>query len=256
MHFDPIVVSYLDDYSKYLPKTLIIVGIRHPVYFYQSFWNMMIDFNNKQNVNKSPYDFIDHCGEHDTNCYNECPKGQLLCLHRTRFHVILARAGKTSLDDRERALLAPDDKDGGMKLTNRRIKNPIFLYELSEIGEDYMWDELATLLKVPNIPHDIYKGSHKNRPPNRKRIKICDAEYDDFRAMIMPYAYNMSSWFCDYLVPVAKNESQNLHIANPDRFCEIVKDYVNDPCNRLSRLDNGTYTLRSDLDDTNVIKRW
>ena len=223
---------------------MIIVGIRHPIMFFQSFWNMMMDFSNKQNRDKTPYDFMDHCGENNRSCNYECPGGVLLCLHKSRFHLPLARAGKTSLTEQERELLAPDDKDGGSKLTNHHIKNPIFLYELGEISEDYMWEKLARLLKVPTIPHDIHEGNNKKRRKSPKRINICDAYYDDFRSLIMPHAYNMSAWLCDYLVPAAKNSSQNIYMANPDRFCELVKSYVDDPCDRLIRLDNGTYTLK------------
>ena len=224
---------------------MIIVGVRHPVLFYQSFWNMIKDFD--KNRNKTPYDFLDHCRENDRFCNLECPRRQLVCLHKTRFHLPLARAGKTFLSNQERELLAPDDKDGGLKLTNHHIKNPIFLYELSEIKEDYMWSKLASLLRVQSIPHDIHEGSHENREASKDRINICDPEYDNFRALIMPNAYNMSIWFCNYLVPAAKNESQNMYMANPDRFCDIVKDYRKDPC--ILRLGNGTYILKDNIFD-------
>jgi hypothetical protein len=236
----PRLVNSLDEISKYLPKTLVIVGMRHPVMFFQSFWNMLTDHRNRSNPRgKTPYDFTDL--GHGTL---DCPIGQLICVHRTRFHLALARIGKTLLGDVERQLLAPDDEDGGDKLSNHHIQNPIFLYEMSELNEDYMWNELATTLKVPEIPHDMHLNDKKDRRPGKNRINICDAEYDAFRAMIMPHAYNMSIWFCDYLVPIAKNESRNdVIIANPDRFCEIVKDYAYDPCHRLIRMSNGTYTV-------------
>ena len=167
-----------------------------------------------------------------------------LFTYKTRYHLPLARIGKTTLTDEERQLLAPDDKDGGHKLTDHHVENPIFVYELSQLNEDYLWDELASLLDVPSIPHDKHEGSHKDRQPAENRIDICDAYYDNFRAMIMPNAYNMSKWLCEYLVPVAKDESRHdVVIANPDAFCELVKDYANDPCKRLVRLQNGTYTL-------------
>ena len=237
-------IGWLDDYSTYLPKTVIIVGIRNPIMFFQSFWNMLADFNTRNTRAKSPYDAMDYCGESDSNCNYECPAGTLVCLHKTRFHLPLARIGRTALTDTERELLAPDDKDGGQKLTNHNITNPIFLYEMNQMKEDYMWDELANVLKVAKIPHDRHEGNHEKREPSNHRIDICDSEYDDFRARIMPHAYNMSIWICEYLVPVAKDRSRNdLIIADPDRFCDLVRTYAYDPCNRLVRYSNGTYGL-------------
>ena len=240
----PRTIGWLDDYSTYLPKTVIIVGIRNPIMFFQSFWNMMLDFNTRNTRRKSPYDVMEHCGENDQSCNYECPSGTLVCLHKTRFHLPLARIGRTALTDAERMLLAPEDKDGGQKLTNHNITNPIFLYEMREMNEDYMWDKLAKVLKVPHIPHDIHEGNNEKRKPSNVRINICDEEYDEFRAKIMPHAYNMSIWLCEYLVPVAKDRSRHdLIIADPDRFCDLVKTYAYDPCNRLVRYNNGTYGL-------------
>lgn len=254
----PRFVGWLDDHSKYLPKSLIIIGIRHPVLFFESFWNMVADFqtNNKQNYGKTPYDTMEYCSENDQKCNFECPNGALICFAKTRLHLPLARIGKTLLDDKERELLAPGDKDGGLKLTNHNIKNPIFLYDTSELNHDYMWDKLAETLKVPGIPHAIHEGSKGAREPSERRIDICDAFYDTFRANIMPHAYNISIWICEYLVPVAKDKDRNdVIIADPDRFCDIMKKYGEDPCNRLVRMNNGTYILDQTLNSTtNVTK--
>ena len=216
---------------------------------YQSFWNMLSD-NYPKKYKSSPYDTIDHRKRYSEDACGY--RGPQLCTARTRFHIPLARAGKTALDEKERELLAPDDGDGGTKLVNHHIKNPIFIYELSEIGQDYMWDALAKLLQIPYIRHDIHRGNNAERKISRHHLRknFCDAEYDDFRAYIMPHSYNMSSWFCDYLVPAAKDENQNVYMADPDRFCEKVRSYAEDPCNRLRRLDNGTFVLREDVNVT------
>ncbi len=242
----PRTIGWLNDYSTYLPKTIIIVGIRHPVRFFESFWNLLSDTHRGRD--HDPYDFIDHCGEDDQTCNYECPAGQMVCLHKTRFHLPLARMGKTVLGDGERQLLAPGDKDGGNKLTDHNITNPVFLYELNQLNEDYLWEDLARMLDVEKLQHDIHEGSHKDRQPGKQRIDICDAYYDNFRSMIMPNAYNMSKWLCDFFVPVAKDKNRkDVVIPDPDKFCSLVKDYAEDPCKRLVRLDNGTYVRHVSL---------
>ena len=245
----PKQITSLNAFSQYIPKTLIIVGIRHPILFFQSFWNMMLDSNSSRIRGKTPYDFMNHCKEKQRGCNSECPIPGLICLHRTRFHLHLARIGKTSLNHTERELLAPDDKDGGIKLTNRHIRNPIFLYEQHQLNQNNTWVELARTLKVPYINHDIHANDNtKRKKISRKRINICDAQYDDFRSRIMPHAYNMSKWLCDYLVPVAMDENRDdVIIPDAENFCTSVKSYKDDPCNRLVRVDDGRYILGENI---------
>jgi len=50
-------------------------------------------------------------------------------------------------------------------------------------------------------------------------------------------------WLQEYFIPVAKDESRpDVVIARPDRMMELVEDYKVDPCGKLQRLENGTYT--------------
>jgi len=182
------------------------------------------------------------CANKNGKCENMCP-GQILCMHRGRFHISLAQLGKTALSKDERKLLAPNDFDGGENVKSRNSRNPIFLIEQNQLNEDYMWNELAAYLNVPSIPHDIRKGS--GNTGTYQQTNFCEKKFDDFRAMMMPYAYELSVWLQDYFIPVAKNESSDVTISNPDTFADLVATYKKDPCNRLYRLHNGTYVLNS-----------
>ena len=238
-------------YSVYLPKTVLIVGIRHPILMFQSFWNMQSDYV-KGRDNLNPYDRLVICNNEKKSCSNGCPGRILVCLGRMLFHVHLSQYGKTDLSYAERELLAPDSGiGGGQNLINHNIRNHIFIYELNQMSDDDMWDVLANILKVPYIPHDIHMGDNTERMKKKhksQRVDFCDAKYDDFRSVFLLHGYNMSQWFCNYIVPVAKDESRNdLTIANPDHFCELVKTYGEDPCHRLVRMDNGTYVLGHQL---------
>ncbi len=231
---DPYIRSFLES----LPKTLLIVGIRHPILYFQSFWNMLAD-NNVKIIRRgmTPYDVA----------HENCTRN--VCMKHSRFHTYLSKLGKTPLDEKEKELLSPDDRKSGLTLRDSfNVTNRIFLYELSQINEDVMWNDLSNQLDVPYIPHDIHMGDRSTKKDSGSRINICDAIYDDFRAAWMPHAYNMSKWFCNYLVPVAKDESRDdVIIANPNKFRDIVREYQKDPCNRLIRMDDGTYVLNSNL---------
>jgi hypothetical protein len=178
----------------------------------------------------------------DVKCFAECPDKQVYCLHRSRMHLPLARLGKTALTEVERTWLAPQDADGGHRLFSWNISNPIFVYDQTQMKEDSYWSELAEFLRVSHIPNTIYHGS-KGKQQSHK--SLCDAEYDVFRSIMMPYSYEMSVWLQEYFVPVARDPSRaDVIIPNIDQFVSVVETYKEDPCNRLIRNpNNGAYIL-------------
>lgn len=232
--------NWLVGYSDHLPKTKLIIGIRHPMKWFKSFWDMQLNNYGKETRSGDPYELTGGC-DGSWGCRNSCPKRQLFCLHRARFHLALAQLGKTELSSEERKYLAPKDPDGGDQVGNDNVRNPVFLYEQSELNEDYVWEEMAAFLEVDNITHNQYVSSHGH---GNKKTDFCDDEYDAFRAMAMPYAYEVSTWLQKYFIPVAKDESRpDVVIARPDRMMELVEDYKIDPCGKLHRLENGTYII-------------
>jgi len=229
-------------YSKHLPRTKMIIGIRHPVLWIQSFWNMQVGTGFTKFLKNNPYMLVKTC-KPGHKCNHGCPNKWLFCIRRARFHVQLAALGKTSLSMEERKVLAPNDNDGGENLRSQNIRNPIFLYEQKELSKDYVWDEMAKYLNVSKIPHDKHHSSHGRTP--HVSINFCEERFDDLRAIIMPYAYELSVWMQNYFIPVAKNESAGVTIPNPNALITLVEEYKKDPCDRLYRLKNGTYVLNT-----------
>eukprot|EP00977_Amphora_coffeiformis_P017073 scaffold5479_cov199-Amphora_coffeaeformis.AAC.12 len=264
----PRFTSDLREWSHHLPKTKLIIGIRHPVLWFQSFWNHQAIFFPQQYANLSPYERTHACDPKKT-CSNDCPHQQLFCLHRSRFHLTLAKMGKTPLTDEERQLLAPHDYDGGINVPNHQIRNPVFLYEQTELAHDDFWQGLATYLQYtdgPTIPHDRSENTHAHHVANDQQtsnqvaavMDICQPQYDKLRQQLMPYAAQMSRWFCEYLVVGDEDDKGNdyapkngVTVVNRTRFCAIVQNYDNDPCGRLVRNhSDGTYALLPDIATT------
>jgi len=176
--------NWLVSYSDYLPKTKLIIGIRHPMKWFKSFWDMQLNNGGKETRSGDPYELTGRC-DGSWGCRNSCPKRQLFCIQRARFHLALAQLGKTELSSEERKFLAPEDPDGGDHVGNDNVRNPVFLYEQSELNEDYVWEEMAAFLEIENITHNQYRGSHGH---GNKKTDFCDDKYDNFRAQMMPYA--------------------------------------------------------------------
>jgi hypothetical protein len=265
----------LKRYSQSLPKTKFIIGIRHPITWFQSFWKMQgaqgpyertqicpcpPHENPKQNnmfKNESViYDSLtrrctiipeDNDKSNTTSivvgCKNECGY-KLFCTARARFHLSLARLGKTMLTSyEERSLLAPNDPDGGLTtngLISWNVTNDIFVYDQTQLNEDYLWDGLASFLKLSKIPH-AKKQLSKGR--NKINLDICDPMYDSFRAIMMKSSYEMSLWLEQYFLPVALNPNRTdvtiVNGPNNNEFLDIIQSYKLDPCERLILVRNG-----------------
>mmetsp|Transcript_20950 Transcript_20950/g.31595 ORF Transcript_20950/g.31595 Transcript_20950/m.31595 type:complete len:408 (+) Transcript_20950:176-1399(+) len=233
--------QWLVEWSEYLPRAKIIVGIRHPVKWFQSFWNMIANNGLASFANYDPYTITKPC-KSSRSCRNGCPSRQLFCVHRARFHNALASLGKTALSTEERSLLGPDDIDGGANLVDNRIRNPIFLYEQTMLGEESVWEDLRNYIGIENtLQHDKFVSSH-GRGDNRD-INFCNDTYDHFRAIMMPISYNVSLWLQKYFIPIAKKRD-DVTISNLEKFAKIVERYKFDPCGKLRRLDNGTFILK------------
>ena len=222
--------------SRHLPRTRLIVGVRHPVLWFQSFYNMQA--RNDGRI-LGPYAYAGppcigaHCGR------GGCRPRTLFCVNRAKFHLWLAQLGKTPLDEEELKLLPPEIKA-------QSIKNKVFLYEASQLSDtnearrEQLWDDIASFIGYPEtIPHDKYHGSHgKGKDKDSKIINICDAEYDALRGMLMPFGWEISKWLCRYFI-----KGRDVYVSSADHFCEIIETYSKDPCGRLVRMDNGTYIL-------------
>lgn len=200
-------------------------------------------------AHNDPYNTISKCNS-VKGCQFGCPKRQLVCTQRGRFHIALAKLGKTLLTEKERELLAPEDIDGGVNLVSNQIRNPVYLYEIGMMNEDYLWKDLSEYIDIFNndtvIKNEKIAQARGKNLKATARIDICDDVYDDLRGnYLMPISYNVSVWLTEYFIPLAKDENKlDVHIPNVDAFQEMVQAYKFDPCGKLDRRESdGTYVL-------------
>ena len=256
--------NFLLGFGALLPKTKLIIGIRHPIDWYTSFWNMAGNSPKSllENIKICPCPVNPQTGIRPKKCPDlypneicsgECRCGSTLCLHRSRLHLPLARLGKTTLSKEERQWLAPNDDDGGMNLFNANITNPIFLYDMTQMKSDVgFWNDIASFLGVSHIPNEEYRGSHGLR--DREQLNMCGSVHDYLRSLIMNYSYELSMWLQLYFIPQTVSNRNDVTIAggfnntNTNSFMNIVESYKYDPCERLIRRDSdGIYVLKKEL---------
>jgi len=153
----------LDSIGRQLPKTNLIVGIRHPVHWFQSFVNMRwfwIKSHSPVNLDGYVHSILLNSTLSTDNhkCKNVKEK---VCVARSRFHLSLARLGKTPLDQTERDLLQSElyqtklrRNDTSTILRKYPVKNKegvpnkVFLFESGQGKEEYFYKELAEFVNI------------------------------------------------------------------------------------------------------------
>ena len=93
--------EYIKNFGIHIPRMKLIFGIRHPVLWFQSFWNQLAANGlTKRYADNDPYNLMHVC-DNPRGCRIGCYKRDLFCLGRARFHLAIAKLGKTNLSTAE-----------------------------------------------------------------------------------------------------------------------------------------------------------
>mmetsp|Transcript_18 Transcript_18/g.50 ORF Transcript_18/g.50 Transcript_18/m.50 type:complete len:507 (+) Transcript_18:55-1575(+) len=206
------------NYGKYFPQTKLVVGVRHPIFWFESLYNFR--------VSNVPWKKMPHT----TKLTRGCGSGsQGVCAWRANFHDFLARLGKTSL-------AAPSE----LKLLSLAINHvqpkvgPVFIYDISQLSEVKFRKDLRDFLgltkDIPPFPAIDTSGRFdhlmavKGQKVNKK-IDICDPEHNVIRSVLMKKASSASVWIHDYFL-----NSEDVFVSNRPYFEAVLKSWKNDPC--------------------------
>lgn len=196
---------------EYFPKTKLIVGLRHPVKWFESYYN----FNTRMGGGhlKPPEELLG----------SKLPT-------QVRFHTHLAMMGKTNLNASEMELLSPFLEESVAHL--KRMRNPVFLYEVSqpfdsnETRNQIFRDDLqkfiglgAPLNKL--VERTVSKNSHKS-------ISICDDKWVTLRADLLRLGKAASVWIRTYFISLG-----DVTVSSPEHFEDLLSTWEFDPCIKL-----------------------
>lgn len=208
----------LDSFTKYWPKTKFIVGLRHPVLWFESFYNFRIRFNFTL---PSPGDLM-----------GDCPPGaHNVCTEEIRYNDHLSLLGKTDRTDPEELKLLSPLLPRHRKLP--KLENPVFLYEISQMHDSdesrsaqYRADLQQYLgLQEPLEPLAESKESHGDHPNKDLEIDICSPKLSSVHAELMQIARDSSIWIRNYFLQLPE-----VYVSSPDHFDELLENWMVDPC--------------------------
>lgn len=234
---------------QYFPRTKLVVGLRHPVWWFQSWWNF-----------KTAQGFLNRSAE----AFVGTAFPPMLQYHRN-----LAQLGKTNFTADERALLEPNFPRGldpsdlrlcrelGIPTRNNRgtaaegsarteylpvesMTNQVFLYVDSQLNDpETSLSVLADLQAFLELDQPIAPIQHDNTAqehPLARRLDICHDQNRIMRQALVKLGENMAEWILRYFLP-----HPDVTVSNRDHFVALLQIWGKDPCPESMQSDTNPY---------------
>lgn len=220
----------VSNFAKYFPNMKYIVTMRHPVKWFQSFYNYRVYGNGKL---PPPGELIGSCVDDSPYiCSKRCAvktHTQNVCTDRAKFHHQLSRFGKTPMNSKEENDLLVHDMD--IVPSN----GTIFLMDIaqlfpSEKASRHLARDLSNYLglrqRLPSL-EDLPPDSSRYTDPKRTKyfINICDDEHRYLREVLVGIGTEAYIWIRDYFL-----NSDDVFVSSREDFLELISKWQYDPC--------------------------
>jgi hypothetical protein len=222
--------SVLKFYRTHAPQAKLLVTIRHPVTWFNSFYNYRV-------VNNELWSIRGHPNNLTINDSSLKGKASYVNAASGAFHRYLAHLGKTPLDKNERELLNGFLGDDELIGQPPLVPNPVFLMEMRQLGDSnstrsfQLVKDLQTTLglqqPIESITHtnSFQQAAKKPRAQQKNVMDICKDEFLPIREEMMHVARNASLWIREYFI-----KSSNVTVSSPEYFEELMESWMHDPC--------------------------
>jgi hypothetical protein len=205
--------------TRHSPETKLIIGVRHPVRFFESHYNYRITEMYDKNMTEPipPIETLTGGSE-----------WRGVSTQNARFDIFLLQLGKTNMTtlELEKLKLIPQ-----MAVVPNSFK--VFLYSLEQMEdsntsrkEDFQHalESFLDLRQPMNMGHAnlnrfVGENAHK------ETIDICDSKYESIRNELVAQGQESQSWLRNKFL-----ESPDVTVANRDHFITTLQAWESDPC--------------------------
>jgi hypothetical protein len=209
-------IQALDSIAEYWPKCKLVVGLRHPVSWFESFYNFRV----RKGYTMPPAD----------SYIGKCPSDSHgVCIEEAQFHLHLNLLGKTNQTTAdEKKLLKPLPS---VVPALAPLHNQVFLYEISQLGdkdEARAYKYRRDLGNFLGLKHEISPIIHKDESLNyHYDLDICEDRYRSLRRALMDTAKPASEWIRTYFM-----QSPEVVVSSPKFFNDLLLEWMEDPCDK------------------------
>jgi len=234
--------------SHYWPNTKLVVGVRHPIHWFQSFYNFRASVYTASLL-PPPEQLIGPCinkllsrqDRKQRQRQVDGGKDYGLCTDDARFHVHLSHLSKTTSTTTTTTThnntawssgsssLSSSSPSVEVPPPTSRLRHRIFLYEQSgqlgdtnstrfELWQQDLWDFLG-LLDIPRMPYPTQQAT----PPGP--FNICLSQYDSLRTVLLQHGKDAAEWIETHFV-----NHPDVTVSSPNYFRKRLQTWHIDPC--------------------------
>jgi hypothetical protein len=211
----PMGIERLEDW---FPHARVIFGLRHPVLYFQSFYNYRV-----LEVHKGKWN-VEYIPSPESFLTSDATPWLGITMERPQFELVLEKLGKTK--------------------ASQEPKTPfkVFLYTLGQMEDDdedrraRMRDTLGEFLELTS-PIEPLPQANRNRFVGEKgfneTINICDSKHDVLRGVLVENGKKTQQWILEEFL-----SSPDVTVANAEHFRALVSEWGTDPCNKNEKKDD------------------
>ena len=199
--------------STYFPKIKLIAAIRHPIPWFESYYNYRMRFSHTfaSDFNITPHNRIGVCKRQIPSKWNACTshhqpcviyEPEFGCSDWSNYHVHLSRLGWTPRNSTREKNLLHNRLEQSYDFSQSRM----FLIESNQLDsrnsksradtmihdlESFLELEFGSLPTFEQIPNDSATRNHWDNSSEhslKRLISICDHEYADLRKILLEQA--------------------------------------------------------------------
>ena len=212
----------IDNLAEMSNTTRLIIGLRHPVLFFQSFYNYRVMEHYQRNLTTpipSPLELTD--GSEKT--FND------VHVAYARYDIFLMQLAKVPLDPSELNRMMRSDEVWPKRISPNPFQ--LFIYtdtQLKQGNTTQFSMDLQHFLGLELPLPDIKSQQRVNvgaSHPFPETINICDAEFEDIRNELLQYGKESSRWISEKFI-----ESKDVTVSDKTFFIESLRSWGDDPC--------------------------
>jgi hypothetical protein len=212
----------MKNYATFFPTTKFIIGLRHPVLWFQSFYNFRITNDYPM---PPPQQLIGRCKR----------AHQGVCTFRANFsnHLQQIEPFRKVFVYHVDQLQEKDD-DGRSTQSNYNITRATRFRR-----------DLQTFLELSEPLDDPMMWVQPGRPPSspqraqelkQLKINICDHQHNELRRILLTQASHSASW----MQTVWFQQHMNIHVSSPGYFHQLLNTWHVDPCDTHTKTTTTT----------------
>jgi len=212
----PNLIENMGVMTPMYPHTNFIIGLRHPIKWFESFYNF------RANNSNGNYPAAE----------TKIGSGGMAAVvtDRAQFHIKLAALGKTPMLEEEKKLFS-NDTISYVKPSQSKI----FLYDVDQLRANNTSTFRTNLKNFLELDNPLSEPAHiipgKNRTGKlllkvtKIKIDICEERYNELRKVLLDHGTRAQKWIRTYFL-----ESEDVSVPDRPEFERALENWTVDPC--------------------------